>query len=221
VRRPVRVVLVDDHDVMRAGLRMLLQTDPELTVVAEAADAASAVVEVQEHSPDVVCMDVEMPGTDGLQATREILSVAPTSSVLVLTTFDRDDYLFEAISAGASGFLVKNTPPERLMEAIKVIADGEALLAPSATRRVLAQLRVTRPAAPGNGSHTFSGSGLTPREIGVLERVALGESNAEIGEHLFIGAETVKTHVASLLRKLQLRDRIALVVWAHHHQQVS
>ena len=217
MRRPVRVMLVDDHDVMRAGLRMLLQTDPELVVVAEAADAAGAVVQVREHSPDVVCMDVQMPGTDGLQATRDVLAVAPASSVLVLTTFDRDDYLFEAISAGASGFLVKNTPPERLMEAIKVIADGEALLAPSATRRVLTHLRQPTSHPAGVQRSVPPGAELTPREVDVLQRVALGESNAEIGQHLFIGAETVKTHVASLLRKLQLRDRIALVVWAHHH----
>jgi DNA-binding NarL/FixJ family response regulator len=217
MRRPVRVLLVDDHDVMRRGLAMLLETDPDLTVVAEAADAVTAVAEVQRHSPDVVCMDVQMPGVNGLQATREVLAVAPTTSVLVLTTFDRDDYLFEAISAGASGFLVKNTPPQVLMDAIKVIADGEALLAPSATRRVLAQLRSPHPSESGNSVIGFSGSGLTPREIEVLERAALGESNVEIGQRLFIGPETVKTHVASLLRKLQLRDRIALVVWAHQH----
>jgi DNA-binding NarL/FixJ family response regulator len=217
MRRPVRVMLVDDHDVMRSGLAMLLQTDPELTVVAEAANAAAAVARVQEHAPDVVCMDVQMPGTDGLQATRDVLAVAPTTSVLVLTTFDRDDYLFEAINAGASGFLVKNTPPERLMEAIKIVADGEALLAPSATRRVLAHLRLRPSAANESLRPVSSGAELTPREGDVLQRVALGESNAEIGQHLFIGAETVKTHVASLLRKLQLRDRIALVVWAHEH----
>lgn len=217
MRRPVRVMLVDDHDVMRSGLRMLLETDPGITVVAEAADAATAVVRVQEVSPDVVCMDVQMPGTDGLQATREVLAVAPLTSVLVLTTFDRDDYLFEAVSAGASGFLVKNTPPERLVEAIKVVADGEALLAPSATRRVLDRLRRSSALVPGTAPRALPGPGLTPRETEVLERVALGESNSEVGAHLHIGTETVKTHVASLLRKLQLRDRIALVVWAHRH----
>ena len=211
MNRPVRVVLVDDHEVMRRGLRLLLETDPDVVVVGEAADGRAAVRVAAATSPHVVCMDVQMPGVDGLQATRELLHAQPLVSVLVLTTFDRDDYLFEAISSGASGFLVKNSPPERLLEAIKVVADGEALLSPSVTRRVLQRIRDS---APPPVAARAAAAALTPREADVLEQVALGRSNGEIAEELFIGEETVKTHVSRLLAKLGQRDRTALAVWA-------
>ena len=209
--RPVRVVLVDDHEVMRRGLRLLLETDPEIVVVGEAADGRAAVRVARATVPDVVCMDVQMPGVDGLQATRDLTRAQPDASVLVLTTFDRDDYLFDAITAGASGFLLKNSPPERLIEAIKVVADGEALLSPSVTRRVLQRIR---DAAPPPAADRAAAVALTAREAEVLEQVALGRSNAEIAGELFIGEETVKTHVSRLLAKVGQRDRTALAVWA-------
>lgn len=206
----MRVVLVDDHEVMRRGLRLLLETDPEIVVVGEAADGRAAVRVARSTAPDVVCMDVQMPGLDGLQATRDLAQAQPDVSVLVLTTFDRDDYLFDAITAGASGFLLKNSPPERLLEAIKVVADGEALLSPSVTRRVLQRIRDAPPPAVDRAAAVA----LTPREAEVLEQVALGRSNAEIAGELFIGEETVKTHVSRLLAKVGQRDRTALAVWA-------
>lgn len=209
---PVRVVLVDDHEVMRRGLRLLLESDPGIVVVGEAADGRAALEVSRSTTPDVVCMDVQMPGVDGLRATHDLVRAQPDISVLVLTTFDRDDYLFEAIRAGASGFLLKNSRPEDLVEAIKVVADGEALLAPSATRKVLQRLR-TSPPPPPPGTRVEA-SALTPREAEVLEQVALGRSNTEIAAELFIGEETVKTHVSRLLTKLGRRDRTALAVWA-------
>jgi len=211
VTRPVRVVLVDDHEVMRRGLRLLLESDPEIVVVGEAGDGRAAVAVAGSTAPDLVCMDVQMPGVDGLQATRDLLHAQPDVSVLVLTTFDRDDYLFEAISAGASGFLLKNSPPERLLEAIKVVADGEALLSPAVTRRVLQRIRDTAPPLRSGRAPVVD---LTPREAEVLAQVAQGRSNSEIARQLFIGEETVKSHVSNLLAKSGRRDRTALAVWA-------
>jgi len=209
--RAVRVLLADDQDLVRAGFRVILQSEPGIEVVAEASDGAQAVAAARAHDPDVVCMDVQMPGMDGLEATREIGRLGLRASVLVLTTFDRDDYLFEALRAGASGFLLKNSSPERLVEAVQTLARGDALLAPDATRRVLDRF------AHGSDAATDDVGDLTAREREVLELVARGHSNAEIAQALFLGEATVKTHLSKVFQKLGLRDRIGAVIYAYEH----
>lgn len=213
---PVRVVLVDDHALVRSGFRLILESEPGIEVVGEAADGADAVRVTLEVTPDVVCMDVQMPRMDGLAATREIVGAGTTARVLILTTFDRDDYLFDALAAGASGFLLKNGPPEALIAAVQTLARGDALLAPEVTRRVIERAA----AATGHARPDADLGDLTGRERDVLVLVARGLSNAEIAAELVVGEATVKTHVSHTLLKLGLRDRVQLVIWAFEHGAV-
>ncbi|GGN00997.1 DNA-binding NarL/FixJ family response regulator [Actinoplanes campanulatus] len=203
----VSVLLADDHQLVRTGFRVILEMEDDITVAGEAADGAQAVELALRLRPDVVLMDVEMPGMDGLEATRRI-AAAGGPSVLILTTFDRDDYLFAALRAGASGFLLKNGTPEALTEAVRVVAAGEALLAPAVTRRVISTF--TAPVAAGVRLDQ-----LTPREHEVLVLLAGGATNAEIATTLRLGETTVKTHVSRVLMKLGARDRTQAVVLAY------
>ncbi|WP_405092603.1 response regulator transcription factor [Micromonospora sp. NBC_01392] len=208
---PVRVVVVDDQHLVRTGLRALLERAPDIVVVGEAGDGVGGVAVVREQRPDLVLMDVRMPGGDGLAATRRILA-DPTLAgvqVVVLTTFDDDEYLFEAIRAGAAGFLLKDTPPDALRDAVRVVAGGDALLSPAVTRRVLAAAARSPVADPARLA------GLTARERDVLAQVGAGRSNAEIGAALFLSPDTARTYVSRLLQKLAARDRAQLVVIAY------
>jgi DNA-binding NarL/FixJ family response regulator len=211
----IRVLLADDQEMVRAGFRMILQLQPDIEVMGEAADGAEAVRLALTGHPDVVLMDVQMPRMDGLAATREV--VARTGAhVVILTTFDRDDYLFESLQAGASGFLLKNASPEDLVEAVRVVARGDALLAPEVTRRVLEAAAGRRPAARVLDADAAAGlAQLTEREHEVFRLIAGGLSNAEIGAKLFLAEATVKTHVSRVLTKLALRDRVQAVVHAY------
>jgi DNA-binding NarL/FixJ family response regulator len=233
---PIRVVLVDDQELVRAGFRVILGTEEGIEVVGEAGDGFEAVDRVAALQPDVVLMDVQMPDVDGLEATRRILaprgpvgagsaasagsaSVAGTDRpvrVVILTTFDREDYLFEALKAGASGFLLKNARPEDLVDAVRVVARGDALLSPEVTRRV-----IERFSAPPRPPESHRPPELTEREFDVLVALARGASNAEIAEQLFLGETTVKTHVSKVLMKLGLRDRTQAVVYAYEHGVVA
>ncbi|MFG2045303.1 response regulator [Dactylosporangium sp. NPDC048998] len=216
----IRVLLADDHQLVRTGFRVILETEDDLRVVGEAADGRQAVELAASTEADVLLMDVEMPGLDGLAATREITAAGPTPAVLMLTTFDRDDYLFAALEAGASGFLLKNGTPEALIDAVRIVARGDALLAPELTRRVIAAFaRPGRGAAWGGGEARLAE--LTPREREVLVELAGGATNAEIAARLHLGEATVKTHVSRVLTKLQLRDRTAAVVFAYEHGVVT
>jgi DNA-binding NarL/FixJ family response regulator len=206
----IRVLLADDQGLVRAGFRMILETQPDIQVVGDAADGVQAVVATRRLQPDVVLMDIRMPNLDGLQATGQILAAGSASRVLILTTFDLDEYVYQALAAGASGFLLKNAPPEQLISAVRVVAAGDALLSPSITRRVIQQF--TRLPPPG-GTATLAG--LTDRERQVLKLIARGLSNAEIAAELVVSDATVKSHVAHLLAKLQLRDRVQAVVLAY------
>jgi DNA-binding NarL/FixJ family response regulator len=208
----LRVLIADDDDLMRAGLRAVLSSDDSIDVVAEAADGREAVSRTRAVRPDVVLMDVRMPGMDGITATREIIAAAPGAHILILTTFEDDDYVFGALSAGASGFLLKRTQPEQLIAAIHTIAAGESLLSPSVTRTVISHVaRQPRP-DPAAGRRLQL---LTPRERDVLELVARGLSNAEIAASLFVEESTVKTHLKRILGKLSLRDRVQAVILAY------
>lgn len=222
----IRVLLVDDHAVMRSGFRMILEAGGDVTVVGEAATGAEAVQQAILLQPDVICMDVQMPDMDGLEATRRIVAdPAVASAVLIVTTFDRDDYLFAALEAGASGFLLKNAGADELVSAVRVVAGGDALLAPEVTRRVIARFAATTavpsPAPVTDGAPLMTAAGvlveLTEREREVLRLLAQARSNAEIAAELFIGEATVKTHVSNLLAKLAVRDRVAAVVFAHRN----
>jgi len=205
----VRVLLVDDQALVRGGFRMILEARPDLEVVGEAGDGAEAVALAARLRPDVVLMDVRMPGMDGLEATRRIVASGSPARIIVLTTYDVDDSVFAALRAGASGFMLKDVRPADLAEAVRVVARGDALLAPSVTRRLLDRFAATLPGpAP-------SLDGLTDREVEVLRLVALALSNAEIAERLVLTEATVKTHVSSVLRKLGLRDRVQAVVLAY------
>jgi DNA-binding NarL/FixJ family response regulator len=206
----IRVLVADDQAMVRTGFRMILEAEPDIVVAGEAEDGEHAVFEAQRLSPDVVLMDVRMPRLDGIQATRHILDVKSTR-VLVLTTFDLDEYVYGALRAGASGFLLKDAPPEQLVDAVRLVAAGDALLSPSVTRRVIEEFARKRTVGPPPASL----AALTPRELEVLRLVARGLSNAEIAAELVVSDTTVKTHVAHLLQKLDLRDRIQAVVYAY------
>jgi len=212
VRGSVRVLVVDDEDLMRAGLRSVLSSDSGIAVVGEAGTGRQAVERARALRPDVVLMDVRMPDLDGISATRELLAVAPETRVLILTTFEQDDYIFGALGAGASGFLLKRTRPEDLIAAIHTIALGDSLLSPSVTRRVIDEL--AGGPAPRAGAVERLRE-LTPRERDVLELVARGLSNGEIAQALVIEESTVKTHVKRILGKLHLRDRVQAVIFAY------
>ena len=209
---PVRVLLVDDDDLMRAGIRAVLSSDQTIEVVGEAADGRAAVEQAIAFRPDVVLMDVRMPGLDGIAATRELLAVSPDVRVVILTTFEQDDYVFGALSAGASGFLLKRTRPEELIVAIHTIAAGDSLLSPSVTRTVIQ--RMAQQPAPDASSQARLDE-LTPREREVLELMARGLSNTQIAGALVVEESTVKTHVRHILRKLRLRDRVHAVIFAY------
>jgi DNA-binding NarL/FixJ family response regulator len=208
----IRVVVADDHEVVRGGFAGLLATQPDITVVGTAADGAEAVRVCAATAPDVVLMDVRMPGVDGIEATRLLTASPAHPRVLILTTFDLDEYVYDAIRAGASGFLLKDVRAESLFDAVRVVAAGEALLAPTVTRRLISEFALQhRPAAPDPAAL----SALTPRETQVLRLVAEGLSNPEIAARLVVTEETVKTHVSRMLTKLGLRDRTQAVVAAY------
>jgi DNA-binding NarL/FixJ family response regulator len=198
---------------VRAGFRMLLEVEPDIEVAGEAEDGAMAVSAVPTLKPDVVLMDIQMPVMDGLEATRQIVAMQDEviTRVLILTTFERDDYIFEALRAGASGFILKNASPEDLIAAIRVVAEGNALLAPSVTRRIIAEFAKQ----PIRKDYNDEIGHLTDREIQVLRLIARGKTNDEIASELIIGEATVKTHVSNLLTKLSLRDRVQVVVFAY------
>jgi DNA-binding NarL/FixJ family response regulator len=207
---PIRVLLVDDHDLVRGGLAAILGTNPAIEVVAEAANGLQAVQQSVEHEPDVVLMDIEMPGGDGLTATTEILTRCPNTKVLVLTTFDLEEYIYQALRAGACGFLLKTTAPAELAQAIHACHNGETLLSPSVTRRLVETFVARQPSTPAPALAT-----LTAREIDILREVATGKSNTEIAATLYLSEGTVKTHLTHILAKLNLRDRVQAVVLAY------
>lgn len=206
----IRVLLVDDQSMVRAGLRMLLSDQPDFEVVAEAGNGIEAVTQAAWHHPNVVLMDIRMPELDGLEATRRILAADPDVRVLILTTFNLDDYVYEALRAGASGFVLKDDPPEQLIAAVRTVAAGEALLSPGVTRSVISHFTRQRRQAPPGSVQT-----LTERELDVLRLITRGYSNAEIGKELFISDTTVKTHVTRVLQKLEVRDRAQAIVLAY------
>jgi DNA-binding NarL/FixJ family response regulator len=208
-----RLLLVDDQAMVRAGFRMILEMQGDMDIAGEAADGAEAVAAVRRLRPDIVLMDIQMPGMDGLEATRRIVQMHDEVStrVLILTTFEREDYIFEALRAGACGFLLKNATPEDLVAGIRVVAEGNALLAPSVTRRVIEKIAMK----PKPRDYTDYLGRLTTREIDIMKLVARGKTNAEIAQGLFIGEATVRTHVSNLLGKLDLRDRVQIVVFAY------
>jgi DNA-binding NarL/FixJ family response regulator len=208
----IRVLIVDDQALVRAGFRMILDAEEDIDIVAEAVDGLEAVELVTRYTVDVALMDIRMPNLDGIEATRRVAEISPMTHVLMLTTFDLNEYVYEALRAGASGFLLKDAPPERLVDAIRVVASGDALLAPSITRRVIEQFSRRPPVREGLPPELAD---LTAREVEVLRYVARGHSNAEIAKELFLGETTVKTHVARILQKLQLRDRVQAVVLAY------
>jgi DNA-binding NarL/FixJ family response regulator len=206
----VRVLVADDQSMVRAGFRMLLAGEPDIEVVAEASNGLEAVDKVARFRPTVVLMDIRMPELDGLQATRRILAADDTARILILTTFDLDEYVYEALRAGASGFVLKDDPPEQLVAAVRIVAGGDALLSPAITKRVIKQFtRIPHPAPPRELDD------LTGRELDVFCLIARGLSNAEIGRELYISETTVKTHITRILQKLNLRDRVQAVVLAY------
>ena len=213
---PIRVLIVDDQALARTGLRMVLEVEPDLVVVGEATDGEEAVAMASSTAPDVILMDVRMPHMDGLEATRRIVREdEPGPQVLVLTTFDLDEYVYEALLAGASGFVLKDIPPEQLVEAIHVVASGDALLAPTITRRLIEEF-VRRPPEVARPRPRELDQ-LTPREAEIMRYVAKGLSNAEIAAQAYVSEPTVKTHIARILMKLGLRDRVQVVVYAYEH----
>ena len=235
----IRVLIVDDQQLVRSGFRVILESQPDIEVVGEAADGAEAVRLAAKHAPDVICMDVEMPVMNGIEASRQILAAAATAgqttAVLVLTTFGHDEYLFDALDAGVSGFLLKTSRAEQLIDAVRTLASGGALLGSDVTRAVMQRAAAHAAAttagtasgatAPSNEESSASVAsagvaavekvGLTDRELEVLLLVSTGKSNGEVAAELFLGEATVKTHVSNLLQKIGVRDRVQLVVWAH------
>ena len=212
----IRVLIADDEALVRTGFRMILESQPDIEVVADAADGEQAAHFTRRLRPDVVLMDIQMPGLDGLGATRRI-AAAGGPRVIILTTFERDDYIFDALQAGASGFLLKNAPPEELLHAVRVVADGDGLLAPSVTRRIIGEI-ARRRADPVARARLQE---LTQREREVLVLLARGRSNAELASELMVSEGTIKTHVSSLLLKLGLRDRLQAVVLAYESGLVT
>ena len=206
----ISVLVADDQSMVRAGFRMLLSGESDIDVVAEAQNGLEAVAKAERFEPTIVLMDIRMPELDGLEATRRILAADPGARILVLTTFDLDEYIYEALKAGASGFVLKDDPPEQLIAAVRTVAAGEALLSPAVTKRVIEQFtRNARPAPPREVDE------LTAREREILRLIAGGLSNAEIGRELYISDTTVKTHITHILQKLELRDRVQVVVLAY------
>jgi DNA-binding NarL/FixJ family response regulator len=206
----IRVLVADDQSMVRAGFRMLLTGEHDIEVVAEASNGLEAIAETRRVNPAVVLMDIQMPEMDGLEATRRILAAGSATRILILTTFGLDEYVYEALCAGASGFVLKDDPPEQLLAAVRTIAAGNALLSPAITKRVIKQFtRIAHPAPPKELGE------LTEREHEILRLMATGLSNAEIGQRLYIGETTVKTHVTHILQKLRLRDRVQAVVLAY------
>ena len=208
----IRVLICDDQALVRAGFRAILEAQPDIEVVGEAENGAEAVAVAQRRSPDVILMDIRMPVLDGVEATRRLVVGGSPARILVLTTFDLDEYVHAAIRAGASGFLLKDVMPAKLLEAIRILAAGDALLAPSVTRRLLERFAAT---LPQHDMSTEALAGLTARETEVLRLLAGGLSNAEIAAELVVSEATVKTHISSLLRKLGLRDRVQAVILAY------
>jgi len=213
------VLIADDQALVRVGLRKILESEPELTVAGEAGDGEDAVARVRELRPDVVVMDIRMPVLDGIEATRRIAAAQPATRVLILTTFGLDTYVFDALRAGASGFMLKDAPPEEIVAAVRIVASGEALLAPAVTRAVVEEFARRPPAAPPTPPAAVEQ--LTPREREVLALLVRGLSNPEICERLFISDATAKTHVARILQKLGVRDRVQAVIYAYEMGLVS
>ncbi len=215
----LRVLIADDQHLVRTGLKVILDSEPDIEVIAEASDGRHAVSITRELRPDVAVMDIRMPDLDGIEATRQITTQShkPRTRILMLTTFDLDEYVFEALRAGASGFLLKDVPSHQLADSVRMIAAGDALLAPTVTRRLIEQFVAAAPATPPPPGLDE----LTPRELEVFRLVAKGMSNAEIAAELFIGEATVKTHLTRLLMKLDLRDRVQAVVLAYETGVVS
>jgi DNA-binding NarL/FixJ family response regulator len=210
---PIRVFLADDQALVRSGFRMLIEAEDDLQVVGEAADGASTIEQVRRIPTDVVLMDIRMPVLDGVEATRQIVAEGLPTRVLVLTTFDLDEYVFSALKAGASGFMLKDARPEDLLNAIRTVSLGEAVIAPSATRRLLDHVVPTLPTNPEGTDPRLEL--LTDRELEVLEEIAAGATNAEISAKLYMAEGTVKTHIGRLLSKLHCRDRVGLVLFAY------
>jgi DNA-binding NarL/FixJ family response regulator len=208
----IRVLVVDDQELVRTGFSVILETADGITVVGEAANGAEAVAATAALEPDVVLMDIRMPGMDGLQATRAITASGARSKVVILTTFDLDEYVYEALRAGASGFLLKDAPRHDLIAAVRAVAGGDALLAPSVTRRLIEQFARRPPQAVPSPARIAS---LTPRERDILTLIARGQNNTEIASSLFVSEATVKTHIGHVLSKLDLRDRVQAVILAY------
>lgn len=212
----INVLIADDQSMVRSGLRLILEAESDITVSAEAGDGEEAVRVARREKPDVILMDVRMPNLDGLEATRQITDLDPETKVIVLTTFDLDDYVYGALRAGASGFLLKDAGADQLVDAIRVVASGEALIAPSVTKRLISEFASRPEAAKVEGLDE-----LTERELEVLAQVARGLSNAEIADELYVSETTVKTHVSHILTKLHLRDRVQAVVIAYESGLVA
>jgi DNA-binding NarL/FixJ family response regulator len=208
----IRLLIADDQDLVRVGLRMILEAQDDIEVIAEAGDGVEAIALAKEHEPDLVLMDIRMPRIDGLEATARLAQDMPALRIIILSTFDNDEYVYRALTAGASGFLLKSTPPTRLIDGVRLAVSGEALLAPSITRRMIEEW-VRRP-APGAGPSPRLDP-LTQRELEVLTQIGRGKSNAEISTALFLSESTVKTHINRILAKLGLRDRVQAVVFAY------
>jgi DNA-binding NarL/FixJ family response regulator len=208
----IRVLIVDDQALVRAGFRMILEAQPDLEVVGEAGDGSAAIDAVRTLRPDVVLMDVRMPGVDGIEATRRLTEAGVPGKIVILTTYDLDEYVFDALAAGASGFLLKHVPPEELVRGVRVAASGEALLAPSITKRLIEEFAKQRAPVRASGTDLKT---LTDREREVLTLLGRGLSNPEIAKELKVGEATVKTHVAHVLDKLELRDRVQAVIFAY------
>ncbi|GID30580.1 response regulator [Paractinoplanes brasiliensis] len=214
----ITVLVADDHALIRSGLAGMLGAQPDLTIVGAAADGAEAVRMAAELSPDVVVMDIRMPTLDGIEATRRIRAAAEAPAVLVLTTFDLDEYVYDALRAGAGGFLLKDAPPGQLAEAVRTVAAGDSLLAPAVTRRLITRFLRVPPSAAATAA---AADRLTERELEVLRLIARGQSNTEIAARLFLSDATVKTHVSRVLTKLGLRDRVQAVVYAYENGLVT